>query len=178
MTSTDFDANALADRVNCYALGSWIDELADRGGVPLRAPLGQGRNKVAIPIVKMGLTVTLFRHAGEELSEQDQIVFYRVAFDPTRARLPFGIDGRSLTPAQAMRIVSNDAAGGRRADFQRGDFRVSHFLPADARVVEVTFQPTLVGISTLTVFRLGGEIPYDTLDRRFGTARLGAGAKI
>ena len=47
----------------------------------LQAPLGAGRQRVDIPIVTLGITVTLFRKVDDALSEEDQVVFHRVFFD-------------------------------------------------------------------------------------------------
>ncbi|MCX8254982.1 protein of unknown function [Beijerinckiaceae bacterium RH AL1] len=101
MTFQDLSSDAIADRVNCYAMGAWIDALAHNGGVALNVPLSGGRARVDVPIASLGIDVTLFRKADDTLSEADQVVFHRVSFDPLHAVLPFGLDGRSLTPASA-----------------------------------------------------------------------------
>lgn len=173
MSHQDLSSDAIADRVNCYALGAWIDALADNGRVVLRAPLDAGRQRVDIPIVTLGLTVTLFRKVDDALSEEDQVVFHRVSFDPLRAILPFGLDGRAITPDSAKAALGDDTAGGRSADLARGDTRVSYFLPEDARVVQLAFHSSMTGIAELQVFRLGGEIPYQDLIGLFGAARRG-----
>ena len=174
MSAADLDLspNAIADRVNSYHIGDWLDALADHGGVVLRAPLGRGRESVDIPIVKLGLTVTLFRHPDERLSEQDQVVLQQVRFDAARAMLPFGLDAQRITPLQVRDILSDDTAGCRTADLKRGDTRMGFFLPEDARVVGLTFNPSLVGVTSCVVLRLGGEIPYPEISRLFGTQRL------
>ncbi len=169
----DTSANAIADRVNCYAIGDWIDVVADWGGVPLAVPLDLGQEPVQVQLVRVGVSISLFRHADEALSESDQVVFHRVSFDPVRAVLPFGLNGNTTTPDTAKGILSNDFAGGRAADLKRGDTRISFFLPQDARAIELTFHPTMIGISACQVFRLGGEFPYRDIDRLFGPRRLG-----
>ncbi len=173
MTHHDLSSDAIADRVNCYALGAWIDALAENGGVMLQAPLGAGRQRVDIPIVTLGITVTLFRKVDDALSEEDQVVFHRVFFDPLRAILPFGLDGRTITPDRAKTALGDDTSGGRSADIALGDTRVSYFLPEDARTVQLTFHPSMLGIAEVQVFRLGGEIPYRDVNRLFGPTRRG-----
>lgn len=168
----DLSPNAIADRVNCCGMGDWLDALADHGGTVLRAPLGRGREMIDIPIVKLGLTVTLFRHPDERLSEQDQVVMQQARFDAARAALPFGLDAHRITPAQARDILSYDTAGCRTADLKRNDTRMTFFLPEDARIVALTFNPSLVGITSCAILRLGGEIPYPEISSFFGTERL------
>lgn len=173
MTFQDLSSDAIADRVNCYAMGAWIDALAHNGGVALNVPLSGGRARVDVPIASLGIDVTLFRKADDTLSEADQVVFHRVSFDPLHAVLPFGLDGRSLTPASAKNALGDDTAGGRSADLARGDTRISYFLPEDARVVQLTFDASMTRLTEMQVFRLGGEIPYRDVPRLFGPARRG-----
>lgn len=168
MAPPDFSAETLADRVNCHGLGAWIAALGDHAGAVLRAPLGAGRERVAVPLVRLGVTVTLFRCEEPDLPEDDQVVFHRVAFDPSRGTLPFGLRAEAETMESAKLKLSPDTAGGRTVDRRRGDTRVSYFLPQDARAVELTFGPEMVGLAACQVFRLGGEIAFASLDRRFG----------
>ena len=78
-----------------------------------------------------------------------------------------------MTPDIALTLLSDDTAGGRSIDLARGDTRISYFLPEDARVVELTFNTSLIGVSGCQIFRLGGEIPYCDVTRIFGRRRLG-----
>ena len=174
MSHHDLSSDTIADRVNCYALGAWINALADNGGVVLQAPLGAGRQRVDVPIITLGLTVTLFRKVDDALSEEDQVVFHRVSFDPLRAILPFGLDGRAITPDGAKAALGRRHGRGAKRRPSRAAIPASPISCRKMRrVVQLTFHPAMTGIADVQVFRLGGEIPYGDVDLLFGPMRRG-----
>ena len=170
-TKAELFADEIADRVNCFGIGAWLDKLSALAGVPIQAPEDPKERKT-IALEPLGLEVTLRRHDDPAHVRADQVVLDIATFDVAEAVLPFGLDAATLTLETAKAMLSHDTAGGRSVDIKNGNLDVTYFLE-DARFVVLGFAPSLVGLTKCTVRRLGGEVDYRDIDRLFGRARLG-----
>lgn len=170
-TKAELFADEIADRVSCFGIGAWLEKLSALAGVALDAP-EDPKQRTVIALEPLGVEVTLRRHDDAALSRADQVVLETAAFDAADAVLPFGLDAATIDLATAKAMLSHDTAGGCSVDVRDGNLDVTFFLE-DARFVVLGFGPSLVGLTTCVVRRLGGYVDHRELDRLFGKDRLG-----
>lgn len=170
-TKAELFADEIADRVNCFGIGAWLEKLSALAGVPLDAP-DDPEERATVALEPLGVEVTLRRHRDQALSRADQVVLEIASFDVADATLPFGLDAATLDLETAKATLSRDTAGGRSVDVRDGNLDVTFFLK-DARFVVLGFTPSMVGLTRCVVQRLFGEVDHREIDRLLGTDRLG-----
>lgn len=94
---------------------------------------------------------------------------------PPEGDAPFGLSARTETPESARVKLSDDVVGGRTADFQEGDLRITHFLD-DGRAVEVRFLPGMVGFDRVWIVRMGAAMDLRAEESKDGSVGASEGA--
>ncbi|MGO4870158.1 MAG: hypothetical protein ACLPGW_06040 [Roseiarcus sp.] len=154
-------------RVGRHGVADWLEAAAARLGAPLgRALSAAPRQYLDFADARRQIAIRLNYPFWESVRVADRQawILYELKLDASNVALPFGLDARTETPESAKRKLSTDTVKGRREDFDRGDFEVTHFLP-DGLIVVVEFRRDLVGIASLTISRLGVSSDFRTLGR-------------
>jgi hypothetical protein len=151
-------ADAICDHIGCAGMGDSLPSLARALGITpeaLTPTPPQSPHVVQLP--EQGISLVL-RHldAGDvDEGAPDRWLITDVLFDDAwPSPLPFGLDARGETPATAEKKLGRDTTGLSQSAVNRGDRRQSFTLD-DARVVELFWKPSLVGIDRVWVVRLG-----------------------
>lgn len=157
MTAVATLADELLARINCFGMGAWLDGvLAGSGQVLPGAGLASGALRSAR--LAPGLAATLGRVLVPQSDPRDSLVLARVEGDAT-APMPRGLNPATETPGTAGAKLSTNTAGGSPGEVASGDRRVSFFLDG-ARVVELRFNPGLVGFDRIVLARLGVALDW------------------
>ena len=158
-TINQADADAIADRVNCFGIGAWLLALLAQLGAQPPGALAAPRTRVPLSLPQAGLSLQLFRRNGPGgVDWAEEIVLERVTFAAARSALPFNLDSQTETPASARAKLSANMTG--------PGARMGYVLD-DARIVELTFLPSSLGLHSVVVARLGSELDYTQLSVLF-----------
>jgi hypothetical protein len=154
-------ADAICDHIGCAAMGDSLPSLARALGITLEALTPTPpKNPHIVRLPDRGISLVL-RHldAGEvEVGDPGRWLITDVLFDAVwPSPLPFGLDAQGETQATAQKKLGFDTTGLSQAAVNRGDRRQSFTLD-DARVVELFWKPSLVGIDRVWVVRLGAHL--------------------
>lgn len=145
-----------AERIGCTGLSRWLDLFSQWLGLPAGAvPPATSQRFATVAEPSRGFVLTLHdpQWANPAAADPDKWVFYNAEIDAGLAPLPFGLDVGAETPASARAKLPGEAFGGRKADLERGNRAITHYLP-DNRVVVVDFMAEMRGISAVTLARL------------------------
>lgn len=160
-------ADALCARVNCRNIGAWLRRLArelELQPTDLMPAPPLKRHEVLVPTHGLRL-VLRHPHGGETAAgDPDRWVISDLQFGLAGqfgadwgAALPFGLQALTETPATAADKLDGETTELSKRDLAAGDFRQSYFLN-HALVVELLWQPSLQGLTRVSVARLGSEL--------------------
>lgn len=155
MALTQGTMDEIVQRVNCYGVGPWLEQvLVDLGLVLPITPVTLPRS--AGLVLKLEASPSM----PPSSDRRDGFFISLIEGDDT-VPAPLGLDSNGETIDSARAKLSRSIAGGSPAELAAGDRRVSFFIDG-GRVIELRFKPNLVGFDRIVVARLG--IPQDWRD--------------
>lgn len=147
-------------RINCYAVGVWLEQLLASMGLSLPASTGSARG-IALPRAA-GLVLRIDSiPAGPALADPRDRFYLTVVEGDATVPMPLGLDVAAETIGSASAKLSQSISGGSSTELASGDRRVSFFMDG-GRVIELRFAPSLVGFDRILIARLGE--PWDWRD--------------
>jgi hypothetical protein len=151
-------ADAISDHVGCLNMGDRLENLARALNLQPQALMPVPcKSPHTVLLNERGMRITLTHpDAGMvEVGNPNRWVITDVLFGAAwHGPLPFGLDALKETPTTAVQKLGDDMTRLSQSAIDRGDLRQS-FTLNDARVVELLWKPTLIGIDRVWVVRLG-----------------------
>ena len=151
-------ADAICAHVGCQAMGDRLENLARAFNLPAQALMPVPcKSPHTVLLSERGVRITLHHpDAGAvEVGNPNRWVITDMLFGAAwQGPLPFGLDALIETPTTAIQKLGDDMTRLSQSAIDRGDLRQS-FTLNDARVVELLWKPTLIGIDRVWVVRLG-----------------------
>lgn len=152
-------ADAICDHIGCAGMGERLSALARALEVTTETLMPTPPLALhPVPLPDRGICLVL-RYPAEsafEVADPDRWTISDVIFDAARwaGPLPFGLDAQRETPTTAQQKLGVDKTGLSQTAVRGGDRRQS-FTLEDARIVELLWKPSLVGIDRIWVVRMG-----------------------
>ncbi|SDA32877.1 hypothetical protein SAMN02799622_05345 [Methylobacterium sp. UNC378MF] len=160
MTVTPTLMDEAVQRINCYAVGAWLERLLTAAGQPLPAAAGPTPG-IALPRVS-GLVFRIGSVPAQPSLSDSRDLFHLITIEGNgTAPMPLGLDAAAETISSASAKLSQSVVGGSSAELASGDRRISFFM-SGGRVIELRFGPSLVGFDRILIARLGE--PWDWRD--------------
>ncbi|KQT92673.1 hypothetical protein ASG60_21245 [Methylobacterium sp. Leaf469] len=160
MTATPALMDEAVQRINCYAVGDWLERLLAATGQTLPATAVSAAGVVLPRAAGLVFRVGAIPARPSASDPRDLLHLIAIEGDAT-VPMPLGLNAAKETIGSASAKLSQSIAGGSVAEVASGDRRVSFFM-AGGRVIELRFASGLVGFDRILVARLGE--PYDWRD--------------
>ncbi|WP_162561258.1 hypothetical protein [Methylobacterium terrae] len=140
-------------RINCIAVGAWLEAWLAALGLPLPTAFGPTGEAVTPRASGLVLRIGALARAQGLPDPRDRLHLIAIEADAS-APMPLGLDPDGETLATATARLSSSIVGGSPGELAAGDRRVSFFMEG-GRVIELRFLDGLVGFDRLLVARLG-----------------------
>lgn len=151
--------NEAAQRINCFGIGIWIEQLFSALSLPMPSPTGP------TPIAPLRSSGLVFRIETVDLNMPDlrDRLYISLLEGDTTSPSPFNLDSKTESIQSAKSKLSHSTSSTFPASTQ--DHRVSFFLDG-GRVVELRFRLPSPGFDRFIVARLGAPLDWrDPLNR-------------
>ncbi|WP_156655665.1 hypothetical protein [Methylobacterium platani] len=140
-------------RINCTAVGAWLEAWLAALGLPLPAAFDGNGEAVTPRASGVVLRIGAVSRVQGLPDPRDRLRLIAIEAD-AGAAMPLGLDAARETLATATAKLSTATVGGSPAELAAGDRRISFFIDG-GRVIELRFLDGLVGFDRLLVARLG-----------------------